>query len=305
MNRLNKRGLVRTGIVLSLFSAIFSACGIKEKQKKPVTLTIWHVYGGQTDSPLNDMIEEFNDTVGAEQGIKLQVTVVSNTNNIHDAVLRAANDEPGASELPDMFISYPKTILAMPDSEILVDYRDYFSEEELSSYIPSFLEEGTIEDRLVSFPLAKSTEIMFIDKTLFDRFSDATGAKLEQLDTWEGLFALSEDYYQWTDEQTPEIEGDGKTFFVHDYHFNYFQVGTESMGESFFKNEELSYGEKFKKAWEPYAEAAIQGGVWLNEGYATEPLRTGNAVVSVASSASVLYYEDIVTYEDNRSEKSK
>lgn len=303
MNRLNKRGLVRTGIVLSLFSAIFSACGIKEKQKKPVTLTIWHVYGGQTDSPLNDMIEEFNDTVGAEQGIKLQVTVVSNTNNIHDAVLRAANDEPGASELPDMFISYPKTILAMPDSEILVDYRDYFSEEELSSYIPSFLEEGTIEDRLVSFPIAKSTEIMFIDKTLFDRFSDATGAKLEQLDTWEGLFALSEDYYQWTDEQTPEIEGDGKTFFVHDYHFNYFQVGTESMGESFFKNEELSYGEKFNKAWEPYAEAAIQGGVWLNEGYATEPLRTGNAVVSVASSASVLYYEDIVTYEDNRSEK--
>ena len=75
------------------------------------------------------------------------------------------------------------------------------------------------------------------------------------------------------------------------------------MGEAFFENEELAFGEKFEEAWEPYAKAAIQGGVWLNEGYATEPLRTGNAVVSVASSASVLYYEDIVTYEDNRSEK--
>lgn len=41
----------------------------------------------------------------------------------------------------------------------------------------------------------------------------------------------------------------------------------------------------------------------ITNSYATEPLRTGNAVVSVASSASVLYYEDIVTYEDNRSEK--
>lgn len=243
MNKSRKRGLIRAGIAAGLFSVIFSACGIKEKGRKPVTLTIWHVYGGQTDSPLNDIIEEFNETVGAEKGIKLQVTVVSNTNNIHDAVLRAANDEPGASELPDMFISYPKTILAMPDSDILVDYRDYFSEEELSSYIPSFLEEGTIEGRLVSFPIAKSTEIMFIDKTLFDRFSDATGAKLEQLDTWEELFELSEDYYQWTDGQTPETEGDGKAFFVHDYHFNYFQVGTESMGESFFYDEELAYGE--------------------------------------------------------------
>lgn len=143
---------------------------------------------------------------------------------------------------------------------------------------------------------------MFINKTLFDRFAEATGAEIEQLNTWEGVFELSTDYYQWTDKQTPEVEGDGKTFFVHDYHFNYFQVGIESMGEPFFKEGELAYGEKFEKAWEIYAKAAIQGGVWLNEGYATEPLRTGNAVVSVASSASVLYYEDIVTYADNRSE---
>ena len=31
-------------------------------------------------------------------------------------------------------------------------------------------------------------------------------------------------------------------------------------------------------------------------------LGTGESIVSVASSASVLYYEDIVTYSDNRSE---
>ena len=184
MEKLRKKYLIIAGILLSLLLGIVcSACSIKEEQKKPVTLTVWHVYGGQTDSPLNDMIEEFNKTVGAAKGIKLQVTVVSNTNNIHDAVLRAANNEPGASELPDLFISYPKTILAMPDSDILVDYNDYFSKEELAAYLPSFLEEGTVDGKLVSFPIAKSTEVMFIDKTLFDRFSEATGAKLEQLDT--------------------------------------------------------------------------------------------------------------------------
>ena len=59
---------------------------------------------------------------------------------------------------------------------------------------------------------------------------------------------------------------------------------------------------EFGQVWEPYARAAIEGGIWLNEGYATEPLRTGESIVSVASSASVLYYEDIVTYSDNRSE---
>ena len=55
--------------------------------------------------------------------------------------------------------------------------------------------------------------------------------------------------------------------------------------------------------WEPYAKAALSGGVWLRGGYATEPLRTGDSIVSVASSASVLYYSDEVTYADNTSEK--
>lgn len=289
-------------VILVLGLMMLTACGINGGQKEPVTLTVWHVYGGQTDSPLNDLIEEFNKTVGAREGIKLQVTVVSNTNNIHDAVLRAAGDEPGTTGLPDMFISYPKTVLAMPDSDILVDYRDYFSDEELSAYIPAFLEEGEIDGRLVAFPVAKSTEIMFIDKTLFDRFAVDTGVTLGQLDTWEGLFELSKEYYQWTDAQTPDVPGDGKAFFVHDYHFNYFQVGVESLGEDFFQGNEIAYGKAFSKVWETYADAAVQGGVWLNEGYATEPLRTGETIVSVASSASVLYYEDIVTYSDNRSE---
>ena len=46
--------------------------------------------------------------------------------------------DPGASKLPDMFVSYPKTVLAMPDDTELVDYYDYFTEEELNEFIPAF-----------------------------------------------------------------------------------------------------------------------------------------------------------------------
>ena len=80
----------------------------------------------------------------------------------------------------------------------------------------------------------------------------------------------------------------------------------ESMGDKFFKEDDkegsIKFGESFEKAWEPYADASISGSVWLREGYASEPLRTGKIIVSVASSASVLYYEDIVTYDNNVSE---
>jgi multiple sugar transport system substrate-binding protein len=273
------------------------------KAGTPVTLTIWHVYGEQTDSPLNRLIEEFNETEGAEKGIRIEVTSVSNTNVVHRAVLAAESGQPGAGTLPDLFVSYPKTVLAMQDSSRLVDYRDYLTEEELSDFVPSFLEEGMIDGRLVILPVAKSTEILYINKTAYDAFARATGARMEDLSTWEGLYEQAELYYQWTDALTPDIPGDGKAFFVHDYPFDYFQVGVESLGEDFFDRENLVFGSAFHEAFVPYARAAISGGLWLGNGYATEPLRTGETICSVASSAGVLYYSDVVTHEDNTSEE--
>ena len=289
-----KKKLYRLPVIV-LFAALalcLAACG--EKEAEPTTVTLWHVYGGEVTSPLNVLVEEFNRTVGQEKGIRVRVDSVSNTNVIHESVLAAAYDDPGASELPDLFVSYPKTVLALPDENILVDYHDYFSDEELDSFLPEFLEEGTVNGRLAVLPIAKSTEILYVNKTAFDRFSAATGAVLDDLSTWERLYALAEQYKDWSG---------GKCFFVHDYHFNYFQVGVESMGEDFFTGSGLAFGPKFAYAWAPYARAALTGTLWLGGGYATEPLRTGDAIVSVASSASVLYYSDVVTYPDNSTEQ--
>ena len=274
------------GLVLCL-----AACG--ETNGDPITVTLWHVYGGEVNSPMNALVEEFNRTVGQEQGIRVRVDSVSNSGVIHESVLAAAYKDPGAPELPDLFVSYPKTVLALPDENVLVDYRDYFSPEELGTFIPAFMEEGQIGGRQVILPLAKSTEVLFVNRTLFDRWAAASGASYEDLTIWEGIFALAERYAADT----------GKCFLVNDYHFNYFQVGAESLGENFFQNDGVRFGPAFERAWEPYAHAALEGSVWLQDGYATESLRTGDTIVSVASSASVLYYSDTVTYPDNTSEQ--
>lgn len=274
----------------------------KAANEEPITIFIWHVYGAQTDSPLNDLIEVFNNTVGKDEGIQVEVTMVSNNNSIHESILAAAAEEPGAADLPDIFVAYPKTVLAMPDDEILVDYNDYFSEAELDAFIPGFLEDGTIDDRLVILPVAKSTELLFVNKTLFDRFSAETGVQMSDLTTWEGLYSASCKYAEWTDQKTPDVANDPLALFVHDFHFNYLQVGVESLGGEFFDGEDLAFDSYFERVWRPYAEAAISGGMWLREGYATEPLRTGESVVSVASSASVLYFSDEVIYPDNTTE---
>ncbi|MGN1196285.1 MAG: hypothetical protein ACI4TA_01640 [Acetatifactor sp.] len=115
-------------VALIILAALFlcAGCGIENQKEDPVTVTLWHVYGGQTDSPLNDLIEEFNQTTGAEENIRIKVTSVSNTNTIH---------------------------------------------------------EGIVNDRLVVLPVAKSTEILYVNKTAFDRFAADTGASLSDLNT--------------------------------------------------------------------------------------------------------------------------
>ena len=155
-----KKRIVLCLLALALLS-VMTGCG-KEKDTDPLTVTLWHVYGGEVDSPLNGLIEQFNSTIGAEQNIRVKVELVSNSGSIHKSVLAAANSAPGAPSLPDMFVSYPKTVLALPDQDMIVDYRDYFSPEELETFIPAFVEEGQIGGRQAILPLAKSTEVLFV-----------------------------------------------------------------------------------------------------------------------------------------------
>ena len=139
-----KKRIVLCLLVLALLSV--TGC-TQKKDAEPLTVTLWHVYGGEVDSPLNDLIKRFNSTVGAKQNIRVKVELVSNSGSIHKSVLAAANSDPGAPSLPDMFVSYPKTVLALPDQDMIVDYRDYFSPEELGTFIPAFMKEGQIGGR--------------------------------------------------------------------------------------------------------------------------------------------------------------
>ena len=66
-------------LLICLVAAFSSGCGSKASldPAKPVTLTIWHVYGNQTNSPFNDTIEKFNASEGKARGVIVKVASVS------------------------------------------------------------------------------------------------------------------------------------------------------------------------------------------------------------------------------------
>ncbi|MDF2486659.1 MAG: carbohydrate transporter substrate-binding protein family, partial [Herbinix sp.] len=211
----------------------------------------------------------------------------------------------GAPEIPDLFTAYPKTALHFQEKAMLVNFDDYFTEEELSKYVPSFVQEGRFGDNgLYVFPFAKSTEILFLNKTLFDRFSAESDITMEDLATIEGIVQTSVKYYEWTDAKTPDIEDDGKMFFTADSWLNLTQSVFEQHGEELFVNDTLNLEQDtYTRFWNLLYPAVAKGGIAIYDGYSSDLSKTGDLVCSIGSTAGIIFYADTITYSDNTVEE--
>jgi multiple sugar transport system substrate-binding protein len=265
---------------------------------------MWHNYGGQMKDTMDALIDQFNDTVGREHGIIINVTSIQATKDQNEKLAMIAAGDPGTPEMPDIVTVYPAVASSLADANLLAPLDNMFTEEELSAYIPSFIDEGRLSDgKLYVFPISKSTEALFINKTLFDRFAKETGASLDSLFTFEGIAELAQEYYAWTDAKTPDISNDGKTFFTADSWFNVAQVGVSQLGGSFVENAQLNTDtEEFKKVWDFSFLPAISGAYAISDGYSSDLAKTGEIVCSTGSTAGILFYGDTVTYADNTKE---
>ncbi len=296
-------------ILMVITIPIWLGCGESTKvgPSHPVTLNLWHNYGGQLKDTMDAMIDEFNETAGAEHGIMINVTSISGSATLHEKLTMAAYGDPGAPELPDITTAYPKTALLLAEKGLLVDLNDYFTPQELDAYIPEFIREGRIEgDHLYVFPTAKSTEVLFVNTTIFNRFASDTGVRLEDLHSFEGIARTAELYYEWTDQLTPEVAHDGKTFFMPDSLLNYSLIGSQQLGADFIKDDRLNIAApEFQKVWDYYYKPAILGHVAIFDGYATDLAKTGDIVCSIGSTAGVSFFSPRVTYADNTSEPAE
>ena len=131
--------------------------------KEPVTLTMWHNYGGDMQQAMDYLIDQFNSTVGKEQGIIIDVTAISSSSELNKSLAMIVNGDPGAPDMPDIFTGYPKLAIQFWEKGMLADLGNYFNEQELSAYVDAFVEEGRLSDGgLYVFPIAKSTEVLYV-----------------------------------------------------------------------------------------------------------------------------------------------
>lgn len=292
--------LLLTGLLLGCAGG-----NVRLDPKNPLTVTLWHNYGGQMQKTMDELIDEFNMTAGREKGIVVSVTAISALKEQEERLAMIAAGDPGAEAMPDIVTAYPKTAMLLSERGLLYNLDDAFSKDELGAYVPQFLEEGRLPDgKLYVFPIAKSSEVLFVNQTLFDRFSAATGISMDSLSTFEGIARAAVKYYEWTDSLTPDVLSDGKAFYMADSWFNMAQVGMAQMGGAFVEPDKLrTDSPEYKRIWEFSMLPALMGGYAVTQGYSSELSKTGDIVCSTGSTAGILFYGDSITYPDNTEEK--
>ena len=306
-----KKRILGMAMAVTMMVTALTGCGKSDGTKKvkldpdnPVSLTIWHYYNGAQQATFDTLVEEFNATVGKDEGIYVEAYSQGSVSDLENAVTASLNGDVGAEALPDIFSSYADTAYSVQQQDKLADLSQYFSKDELSNYVDSYIQEGYFnnDDALYLFPVAKSTEIMMINKTDWETFAKETGSTLDELATSEGVVEVAQRYYEWTDAQTPDIPDDGKAFYGRDSMSNYFVLGMKQMGVDIFdaKDGKVTLHtdkDKIRRLWDNYYVPYVKGYFAAYGKFRSDDVKTGDVLAYTGSTSSIFYFPDSVETE--------
>ena len=288
--------------------SLVAGCGKKEDvldKNDPVTITVWNYYNGAQLDSFNELVEKFNSTVGKEKGIKVEAASQGSVDDLQKNVMDSINGIAGAEEMPNIFAAYADTAYEIDQMGKLSNLRDYFTEDELNEYVSGYIEEGCFNgsSELKILPIAKSTEVLFLNATDWEKFSEASGAELSDLYTYEGVTATAQKYYEWTDSLTPE-ENDGKAFMGRDAMANYFVIGFRQHGKEIFEvgndgSVKLNFDEDIvRKLWDNYYVPYVKGYFTLLGRFGSDDVKTGTTIAFIGSSSGASFFPKEVSLSD-------
>ncbi len=307
-----RKRITALGLILAVGTAL-AGCGGKTPgtpldAKNPVTIEVWNYYNGDQLTAFDSLVKEFNESVGKEKGIIVKSSSQGSVNDLETNVLAALRGEVGAAEVPNIFMAYADTAYTADQMGGIVDLKEYLTGEEISAYIDSYIKEGDFSGagEIKIFPMAKSTEVMVLNKTDWEEFAAQTGADYADMADIEGLVKTAQAYYEWTDAKTPDVEADGRALFGRDAMANYMLIGSMQLGTEIFQvsDGEMTLNfekETVRKLWDNYYIPFVKGYFAAAGRFRSDDIKTGNIIAYVGSSSGVSFFPDVVNRNDQES----
>lgn len=138
--------------------------------KNPVEITFWHAMNGDQEKSLQRLVDKFT-----KENPNITVTL-QNQSSYADLQQKITATTASPKNLPTITQAYPDWLLNAIDENLVLDLKPYIENETLKfdnydDIVKGFREASTLDGKIYGIPFNKSTEVLWYNKTLFDKLN--------------------------------------------------------------------------------------------------------------------------------------
>jgi len=169
---------------------------LSELPTEDITITFWHVYGDSKGALLQNYIDEFEE-------LYPNITVDAESQGGYDDLRNKTILAISAGETPTLLVGYPDHVAGYLNGNAVIPLDDFIKDDTWGIDINDFIDSYVAENKqytgglMYSLPYSKSTEMVVINKTIFDANEAALSAagvalKVDEPYTWDELDKIAE-----------------------------------------------------------------------------------------------------------------
>ena len=152
------------------------------EENKNVVLKVWlPSHSDSENKALKEIFEEFNTSTEGRVKAEYEFIPRGNTFAYEDKVSAAVT----SNSLPDVLMMDGPNISNYAYSGIIQSMDEYLSDEELSDFVDSVINQGTYEGKFYALAPSESSVALFYNKKIIDAAGIKPPTKLENAWTWE------------------------------------------------------------------------------------------------------------------------
>ncbi len=208
-------------------------------------VTFWHTMGQDKQALVDRIIKQFNEIY---PDITIEHSAQGDYTGLHEKLKSAIP----AGTMPTMAFCYPDHVADYMSSSAVINIDDYLAKDDLKftaeegpleDFVSSYWKEGQAYQTTGTFsvPYAKSTEVMFYNKTFFEKYADYISVPTTWDEMWETCRIIKERIMPG-DPTDPKLKGEPTLEFPmgYDSDANLFITLCEQKGIPYITNENVS-----------------------------------------------------------------
>lgn len=184
---------------------------IAVENRAPLTIDLWHGFDAEDAAGLVQVVEEFNETVGKENFVRIRLTAYEGTEAVEAAVDKAIEEEKTKTDdlrrMPALFFALDDTAYRMDRLGLAVHMDEFFSQNEIDTLLDAVKPEAFPgEDGVITLlPVASDSTVLLVNEDAWMDFCSEYSAQTDgetvfdssSFATFEGISAAAKAYQQW------------------------------------------------------------------------------------------------------------